>query len=127
MKLIIAGSRTLGGNFSKYWLRDTLDQFGINHEDPDALTEIVCGEAKGIDTLGKYFASVYHIPLISFPADWDKFGKSAGWIRNKQMGDYADALLLIWDGTSSGSKLMKDIMIKLNKPIYEVILRRQNV
>jgi hypothetical protein len=43
------------------------------------------------------------------------------------MVDYADVLLLIWDGESRGSKNMKETMIKLGKPVYEVILRKHNV
>lgn len=62
-----------------------------------------------------------------FPADWKAHGKAAGPIRNKQMAEYADALLLIWDGESKGSASMKNEMLKLNKPVYEVIIKRTNV
>lgn len=92
--------------------------------------------AKGIDLAGKEWANEDWkqdyptcddqgpIFVKEFPADWDKFGKGAGPIRNKQMADYADALLLIWDGESRGSANMKSQMEKLGKPIYEVILRK---
>ncbi len=61
--------------------------------------------------------------LKEFPPDWEKHGKAAGPIRNKEMAEYADALLLIWDGKSRGSASMKKEMEKLEKPIYEVILK----
>ena len=122
MKLIIAGSRTIT-KLSSYWVRDTLTQFGIDHMDANIITEIVSGAASGVDTIGEKFAKKYLIPLKQFPADWDSKGKSAGHIRNAEMGNYADALLLIWDGQSKGSASMKAIMQKLNKPIYEVIIK----
>lgn len=121
MKLIIAGSRTITLTV------DTLKEVLVTGFKLTGAEEIVCGEANGIDTSGKWLAERQGIPLVSFPADWDTHGKSAGPIRNKQMADYADALLLIWDGESKGSANMKENMLKLNKPVYEVILRKHNV
>jgi hypothetical protein len=86
-------------------------------------SEIVEGGAKGIDACGKAFANKYEFTHKLFPADWDKHGKAAGHIRNKQMAEYADALLLIWDGESRGSANMKSQMEKLKKPVYEIILK----
>lgn len=120
MKLIIAGSRTISlsiGDFDEYFHRFDLS---VNPED----TEIVSGTAKGVDKSGEYYAKECSLPIHRFPADWDKYGKGAGHIRNKQMADYADALLLIWDGESKGSANMKANMEKLKKPVYEIIIRK---
>lgn len=128
MKLIIAGSRDLEIDAS----------CGVSLHNLTNITEVVCGMAKGVDLAGKYFAendwkldyplcSNNPIPVKEFPADWDKHGKAAGHIRNKQMAEYADALLLIWDGTSRGSANMKQQMLKLKKPIYEVVLNKHNI
>lgn len=65
-----------------------------------------------------------NFPIKKFYPDWGKHGKAAGPIRNKQMAEYADALLLIWDGESKGSKNMKEEMLKLNKPVYEFIVKQ---
>lgn len=119
MKLIIAGSRNFN-EISKAFIRDLLQHFNLW---PD-LTEIVSGGAPGIDRLGEKYAFDTETQIIQFPAYWNKYGKSAGPRRNKQMAEYADALLLIWDGESRGSANMKSQMEKLGKPIYEVILRR---
>lgn len=121
MKLIIAGSRTIDlsfGDFDEYFYR-----FDISVDPED--TEIVSGTAKGVDIAGERYAKECSLPIHRFPADWDKYGKGAGHIRNKQMADYADALLLIWDGESRGSKNMKETMLKLNKPVYEVIIKKE--
>lgn len=123
MKLIIAGSRTISG-LSKYFFRDTLNILGIDFRNPDNITEIVSGCANGVDKNGEHFASSYHIPIKRFPY-LSEHGKAGGPIRNKQMADYADALLLIWDGKSKGSANMKATMLKLNKPVYEVIISKE--
>jgi hypothetical protein len=123
MKLIIAGSRTILTPW--FAIEGLVQSTGIKRSD---ITEIVSGTAKGIDQSGEVLAdSIWHKPLKKFPADWDKHGKAAGPIRNKEMAEYADALLLIWDGESRGSANMKETMLKLNKPVYEVILRKHNV
>jgi predicted Rossmann fold nucleotide-binding protein DprA/Smf involved in DNA uptake len=131
VKLIIAGSRTL------YPLVPFIDS--IIAQNNIKVTEVVSGGARGVDICGEKFQECYsemgvryHNPVASlkltrFPADWNTHGKAAGPIRNKQMAEYADALLLIWDGESSGSRNMKETMLKLGKPVYEVILKTHGV
>ena len=124
MKLIIAGSRHID-HLSRYWFRDTLSNFNIDctlSADPIEIDEIVSGGASGVDTCGEKFAKSYHIPVKQFLPDWSLYGKYAGPKRNKEMAIYADALLLIWNGKSLGSKNMKNEMQKLGKPIFEVII-----
>lgn len=53
-----------------------------------------------------------------FPADWNKYGKKAGPIRNKKMANYAEALLAIWDGKSCGTKNMIQQAKENNLRIY---------
>jgi len=73
--------------------------------------------------LGEDYATNRNIPLKIFHAEWEEHGKAAGPIRNKQMANYGEKLLLIWDGESRGSANMKAEMLKLNKPVYEIIIR----
>ena len=73
---------------------------------------------RGADQLAVRFAVTHDIKLYKFPANWDGFGKRAGFIRNTQMGDFADALLVFWDGQSNGTKHMIDYMHKLKKPVH---------
>jgi len=123
MKLIIAGTRTF--NFEHTEIAQFLGYFSIH---PYSLTQVVSGGARGVDKSGEEFANVYisdkpeHLKV--FPAEWDKYGIRAGPIRNNKMAVYADALLLIWDGSSSGSQHMKNAMIEQKKPIYEIIIRK---
>lgn len=97
--VIIAGTRT----FLDYdLLCSKCDRF-FSRIKP---TAIICGEACGADKLGKRYAEEHDIPVMSFPADWDKYGKVAGYIRNKQMAAHADALIVFWDGKSKGTRNM---------------------
>lgn len=115
MKLIIAGSRTIQVSVPE--MQALLDHFGLKP------SEIVSGRAKGVDTSGEVYALSAGVHIQYFPADWDRYGKSAGHKRNAQMAEYGDHLLLIWDGQSRGSAGMKAIMTRLGKPVTEVVVR----
>lgn len=49
------------------------------------VTCIIAGEAHGADTLARHWAQSRGVAFEGYPADWQKHGKSAGYIRNKQM------------------------------------------
>lgn len=80
--------------------------------------EIVSGGANGVDHCGELLAKKAGLVCTVFPAEWSTFGKSAGYRRNVQMAEYADALVAVWDGESKGTKHMIDIMNKHGKPVY---------
>jgi alkanesulfonate monooxygenase SsuD/methylene tetrahydromethanopterin reductase-like flavin-dependent oxidoreductase (luciferase family) len=67
---------------------------------------------------GLKWAEQLGVKVARFPADWDTYGKRAGYLRNEQMAEYADALFAIWDGESKGTKHMIDIMLSKKKPVY---------
>ncbi len=101
MKVIIAGGR----DFNDFdLLKKTCDAVLKNVAKDDI--EIVSGCANGADKMGEQYARINGYPVKQFPADWDTHGKAAGPIRNQQMADYADALILFWDGLSKGSEDM---------------------
>lgn len=109
MKIIVAGGR----DFDNYeLLKRKLDYYfqGIT-------PVIVCGEAKGADSLGRRYAEEKGLDILSYPAEWDKYGKSAGFRRNEQMAANATALVAFWDSKSKGTKHMIDTMTRLNKPV----------
>ena len=115
MKLIIAGSRDL--EVGPEFMRGVLAHFGL---DPAI---VVQGGAEGIDKCGKLYATFSRRACKEFTADWKAHGRAAGPLRNAEMAEYADALLLIWDGESRGSASMKQEATKRGKPVYEVILK----
>ncbi len=118
MRLIIAGSR----DFDDYPLLVEKIQQRFFFKDEffgtHCIDEIVSGKAKGADSLGEIFAKEFHIPIKEFPAKWKKYGKSAGIKRNRAMSNYADALIVFWDGSSKGTKHMVDCMKNSNKEVH---------
>ena len=114
LKLIIAGGR----DFNDYQMlisKLTTLADGIY---ADRAISIVSGMAHGADALGVRFAMENDVKLYEFPADWARYGKRAGFIRNEQMGNFADALLAFWDGESSGTRNMIHFMAASEKPYH---------
>lgn len=110
MKIIVAGSRT----FNDYnLLEETLDEIILNHKLIDPI--IISGTAYGADKLGEQYALNRNYQLIQFKPNWAVYGKSAGFIRNKEMADNADLLIAFWDGKSKGTAMMIDTMKKQHK------------
>jgi len=100
-KVIIAGGR----DFDRYLiLKLRCDRLLRNLDN----IEIVSGTAKGADKLGEIYASEKGYEIKRFPADWDNYGKAAGFLRNRDMAKYADYLIAFWDGESRGTKNMID-------------------
>ena len=100
MRTIIAGSRTA----TSY--DDLLAAIAAITWSP---TEIISGSARGADVLGERWALENNIPLRRMPANWAKDGQRAGYIRNVQMAENADALLALWNGKSPGTRHMIEI------------------
>jgi hypothetical protein len=97
MRTIIAGSRDCT---DKRQLLAALSACGW------VPTVVISGAARGADQLGELWAAEFQVPCERFPADWDRYGKSAGYRRNEQMASAAEALIALWDGESRGTKHM---------------------
>jgi len=91
MKVAIVGSRSLSvENLGKYLPPDT--------------TEIVSGGARGVDTSARYYALMNEIKLTEFLPEYKKYSRAAPLKRNLQIIEYADFVLIFWDGESSGAR-----------------------
>lgn len=115
VNIIIAGSRT----FDNYeYLKKKVLNFISEKQIELSNICIISGTARGADKMGEDFAKELNLQLKCFPADWDKYGKQAGFIRNTQMANYAieddnqGILIAFWDGKSSGTKHMIEIAKK---------------
>lgn len=105
IRLIIAGGR----GFTDYnHMENVVDHMLSKLFETHEIT-IISGDAIGADKLGMRYASHRSLPLIVMPADWDKYGKSAGYRRNTEMANKATHLIAFWDGESRGTKHMIDI------------------
>jgi hypothetical protein len=113
MRTIIAGSRSIS---SLAIVEQAMDQALILCGIVPSM--VISGTARGADQLGEQWAAGRGIEVEKYPADWDRYGKSAGYIRNKEMADNADALVAIWDGESKGTSHMIDLAEAAGLAIY---------
>ena len=106
MKVAVVGSRTI-----------TVD----NLEDylPEGVTEIISGGAKGVDTCAREYAEKHNIPLREYLPEYSKYGRAAPIVRNREIVDAADAVIVIWDGHSKGTEMIIDYCQKQNKSVYQ--------
>lgn len=115
MKVIIAGSRALTNERFVY---ESLHLCPFE----DQITEVVSGGASGVDKFGEYYGEANGFPVTVFRADWATYGKAAGPIRNKQMADYADALIYVRYESTPGTADMIKQMKKLGKLVWGVTI-----
>ena len=116
MRIIIAGSREFSNySFLKSKVLETITKQNHNPKN----YEIISGHARGADMLGEKLAKEMGYSLTIMSANWDKYGKSAGCIRNKEMAKYASEdndcsiLIAFGDGKSKGTKNMINIGEKI--------------
>jgi predicted Rossmann fold nucleotide-binding protein DprA/Smf involved in DNA uptake len=109
MRTIIAGTRDCT---KRSYLDAALKQCGWKP------SVVICGCARGADTLGKEWALENKVPVEYFPAGWEKYGGAAGPIRNTQMARVADALIALWDGESQGTLNMIRQMKSMGKKVF---------
>lgn len=115
MFILIAGSRS----FNDY---QTLKDITNKEIDPKYQTVIVSGGAKGADKLAEKYAKENGFEKTIFPAKWEIFGKSAGYIRNVKMHEFLSnqknkKVICFWDGQSKGTAHNFSLAEKYDNPI----------
>lgn len=109
MITIVAGSR---------WINSYADVCAAIQQSGFNITQVVSGVANGVDKLGERWARENGIAVKRFPANWRELGRGAGLSRNVEMGKYADALVAVWDGDSTGTLHMIKVARRLNLKTY---------
>lgn len=123
-KTVIAGSRCYTEADLPFFTQILDEVFAVLGE-PQF---IISGKARGADTLGELYAESRDIAVIEMPAEWDKYGKSAGHRRNKEMAVEGNSLVAFWDGESRGTQSMikyakeqnHDFVVVINTKLNEV-------
>jgi predicted Rossmann fold nucleotide-binding protein DprA/Smf involved in DNA uptake len=101
MKIAIVGSRNITvDNLSSY----------VSLKD-----EIVSGGAVGVDQCAAKFARENGIKLTEFMPEYNIYGRAAPIIRNKKIVDYADKIIVFWDGKSKGTLSVIQYAKKIGK------------
>lgn len=125
--LIVAGSRTID---AYAFVSAEIELFMRNHGLEKDNTAIMSGCAYGVDSLGDQFARSVGMCLVKVPAQWEKYGKRAGYLRNGWMADMATHCLVICENESKGSmcmfKLAEDMNLITELIKYEETLWNQS-
>lgn len=121
-RMIVCGGRDFN---DRALLHETLAEAIMRYLD----VEIVSGHARGADIMGEWYAKDHGIPCKVFPAQWDKYGKSAGYRRNAQMLEYAmqerAVVIAFWDGQSRGTKHMIETSKKAGAEVIVIGYRNE--
>lgn len=109
MKVLVCGSRTIN---EPAVVSRAIEQSGMHP------TQIISGGARGVDRLAGEYAASQGIEFVEYLADWDRYGKRAGLMRNYVMVGEADAVIAVWDGKSSGTKHSIELARSCGKPVF---------
>ena len=104
MKLLIVGSRSI-------------TDFDLSPYLPANVDTIVSGGADGVDRLAEQYADLHRLSKYIMRPRYDIYGRAAPLKRNEQMVDIADAVLVVWDGRSKGTRFTLNHAKKKNKPV----------
>jgi hypothetical protein len=121
MRVIISGSRTID---------DMIDLENAIAASGFTITTVIDGaHTAGVDVLSKRWATKNNIPREAVPALWKLFGRPAGPMRNRYMAQckQAEAVIIVWDGVSTGSSSMKKEAEEVGLPIYLHIVSKPPV
>lgn len=112
-RVVVAGSR----NYNNYQEAKAYIDFCVQRLEKQHTLIFVSGGCRGADSLGERYANENGWAVERYLADWKRYGKCAGPIRNRQMAEVSDYVICFWDGQSRGAKSMIDFSIQLGKPI----------
>ncbi len=112
-RVVIAGCR----DYTKYnEAKEYIDYCLCNIRKENEII-IISGGARGADAIGEQYAKENGFRVEIYPAQWKKYGRSAGPKRNEEMAKICDCVICFWDGKSRGTKSMIEYAKKHNKPI----------
>lgn len=111
--VVVAGSRDYNNYYeAKEYIDCCISRISKNYK-----LIFASGGCRGADLIGERYAVENGFQIKRYMPDWQKYGKRAGPLRNKQMADDGDYFICFWDGQSRGTKSMIDFVIKSGKPI----------
>ena len=118
-RVVVAGCR----NYNNYTEAKEFIDMCLSRIRKENEIIIISGGAKGADTLGELYAQENGFRIERYIAQWEKYGKRAGPIRNEEMAKNADYVICLWDGKSRGTKSMIECAKKQGKP-YKIKMIR---
>ncbi len=110
MKLAIVGSRNLSNISLGDYIKWSVD-------------EIVSGGAEGVDRCAAEYARANNIRLIEFLPKYERYGRAAPLVRNKEIVNYADCVIVFWNGISKGTLSVIKYAQRTGKPCKIIICK----
>lgn len=114
VRIVIAGSR----GFFNYKIAEEYIDFCLQNLKDRYQIIILSGTCNNsADKLGERYAKERGYAVEKYPANWSKFGRAAGPVRNYEMAEKADYVICFWDGKSPGTKSLIRFARQLHKPV----------
>ena len=85
--------------------------------------EIVSGGAKGVDSCAAEYARENGIRLTEFLPQYERYGRAAPIVRNKEIVDYSDKIIAFWNGSSKGTLSVIKYAQKTGNPCEIIICK----
>lgn len=120
MKLMVCGSRNI---IDVEWIFQQINICVSENNFKDII--LVEGEARGVDSISALWARRHGCEVLKYPADWALYGRKAGILRNIDMYNASDFVLILWDGKSNGTNHVISLCKKGNKP-YKIKIYKNN-
>lgn len=119
MRFLICGGRDFGNDNDEWWfIHETLNRL-ITYDKYDYIV-MMHGAARGVDSIAGEWAEFVGIPCVEFPAEWDKYGKSAGYRRNRQMLEEGKPDWVIAFPGGRGTEMMVDLAKKAKVKVHVI-------
>lgn len=110
MKVAVVGSRNLTNiEIGRYISED--------------VNEIISGGAVGVDSCAAEYARINGLKLTEVLPQYDKYGRGAPIVRNKEIVNYADKVIAFWDGSSKGTLSVIKYAEKVGKPCEVIVCK----
>lgn len=114
MKVLICGDR--------HWTDRELIRSWLSKLQDWGYDTVLEGKASGADSIAGEEAKLMGMTVLEFPAEWQRYGRAAGPIRNRQMLDQLPSLVVAFHKNISASRGTKDTLEEAKKRCIETIL-----
>ena len=118
MKVLVCGGRDYQGVGIVYRTLDELDR-DLRDKNGRGISQIIAGGARGADSIAEMYAEQRNIKRRIFKANWDKFGKKAGYLRNVQMLKEGEPDIAVAFSGGKGTDMMVSILESADIPVID--------
>lgn len=115
MRILVTGGRSFK---DAALVRDVLGYYNVRAGRDEEMT-LIEGGANGADTLARQVATVLGWKVETYPADWKKYGRAAGPMRNERMLEFGKPDLVVAFEGGIGTANMVQLALKAGLRVTE--------